>query len=157
MTATYSDSSTKAVTDYTIGSYANDEAETVTVTISYTEGEVTKTADLSVTFAAAAAGKTIYFSNNKNWTSVYAYVWNSADTDHPEATWPGNACTLVGTNELGESVFSYTVADDYNYVIFSNGSGTQTEDILVDDDSSGYYCNTWDGSKWTVGTYTYGA
>ena len=53
VTATYSDGTTKAVTDYTIEGGEEMAAGEKTVTISYTDGEVTKTVTLTVTVKAA--------------------------------------------------------------------------------------------------------
>ena len=49
VTATYSDGSTKVVTDYTITNGDNLQAGQTSVTISYTEGEITKTAEQAIT------------------------------------------------------------------------------------------------------------
>ena len=49
VTATYSDGSTKVVTDYTITNGDNLQAGQTSVTISYTEGGITKTAEQAIT------------------------------------------------------------------------------------------------------------
>ena len=70
VTATYSDSSTKAVTSYT---FAPTEALTTgdtSITISYTEGGVTKTATQAITVNAVLSEFTITFDGNGGTPSV---------------------------------------------------------------------------------------
>ncbi len=59
VTATYSDGSTKTVSGWTVSGFSSESVNLgteQTLTISYTEGELTKTADLSGTFYVAASG-----------------------------------------------------------------------------------------------------
>lgn len=57
VTATYSDGSSKAVTGFSVAAFSEVNLGTEqTLTISYTEGSVTKTADVSGTFYVAATG-----------------------------------------------------------------------------------------------------
>ena len=53
----------------------------------------------------------------------------------------GVAMTLVEEdNGYGQQVYSYTVSSEYNYIIFSNGNGTQCEDINLNNVSdNGFY------------------
>jgi hypothetical protein len=53
VTATYNNGGTKAVTDYTTRGFNSTAAGTQTVTVSYTEGGITKTATFTVTINAA--------------------------------------------------------------------------------------------------------
>ena len=101
---------------------------------------------------------TLYFSNNKGWSNVNAYVWNTT-TGAKNAEWPGLSATLVGKNSLGEDVYSVSVnTGTYDMVIF-NGSGGQTADISIADavtGGSGIYClNTTSGSGFEVAFYEY--
>jgi predicted CoA-binding protein len=59
VTATYSDGSTAAVTDFSVGGFDSSGAGEKTVTVSYTEGDITKTASFSVTVNAAQQAKTL--------------------------------------------------------------------------------------------------
>ena len=52
--ATYNDGSSKEVTDYTVTDGTSLAARKTSVTISYTEGEITKTTTQSITVAAKA-------------------------------------------------------------------------------------------------------
>lgn len=73
---------------------------------------------------------TLYFTNNKRWTSVNAYVWND-ETQTEEATWPGTTLTKQLTNDYNEDIYSVTIDyTAYDHVIFNDGS-EQTVDINV--------------------------
>ena len=65
----------------------------------------------------SAAGHTIYFMNNSNWSKVNCYMWNQDQGNASNAAWPGAAMT-----DEGEGVWSYEITGDYNMVIFNNGS-----------------------------------
>ncbi len=96
----------------------------------------------------------IYFSNNKNWSSVYAYVWGS---DGKPADWPGAKMTKVSTNSMGEDIYHIKVdLSKYQNIIFTNNSGAQTEDIVIaEKDNTGYYISGGSSNKYTCETYTY--
>lgn len=88
---------------------------------------------------ARAAESTIYFRNTENWSQVYAYAWNG-DGDLLGA-WPGSPMTLVE----GE-VYRITVPFGTPNIIFTNGSGIQTNDLTVPTDGSNCYdrsTQTW--------------
>ncbi len=88
--------------------------------------------------------KTFYFTNANSYKmsgTIYAHVWNSEDTDHPLAAWPGTAMTYVYTNDYGEDVYSITINTAlYNYIIFNNNS-KQTVDIALSSFGSNNACN----------------
>ena len=65
----------------------------------------------------SAAGHTIYFMNNSNWSKVNCYMWNQDQGNANNAAWPGAAMT-----DEGDGVWSYDIKGDYNMVIFNNGS-----------------------------------
>lgn len=71
----------------------------------------------------SAAGHTIYFMNNSNWSKVNCYMWNAGQGNANNAAWPGVAMT-----DEGDGVWSYEIQGDYNMVIFNNGS-SQTGDL----------------------------
>ncbi len=92
----------------------------------------------------------VYFSNNRNWSDVYAYVWSGGNQP---AAWPGTKMTKVGTNSMGEDIYSITVDySKYNNIIFNNGSGQQSKDTSITvKDNTGYYLKDDN----TCGTYDY--
>ena len=63
--------------------------------------------------------ETIYFVNNKKWTKVQAYAWNSTANN----TWPGVALTATGEKVADYDVYSYTAPQGYVNVIFNNKTG----------------------------------
>ncbi len=71
--------------------------------------------------------ETVYFVNAANWTTVNVYAW----TTDPIVAWPGAAATLEAEQIAGYDVYSYTLeAGAAANVIFNNGSGAQTADLV---------------------------
>lgn len=100
---------------------------------------------------------TIYFSNNKNWKTVNAYIYDN-ETGDPMAAWPGVAMTNPTVNDYGESVYSMQVdTSKYDRIIFNNGS-KQTTDTPLTVANSGYFIMTNDTAslKHIAGMYPYG-
>ena len=100
---------------------------------------------------------TVYFSDNKYWGTVNAYVYNYA-TNAAMTDWPGAKMTYVKTNNEGEKVFSVTVdVSKYDRIIFNNGAD-QTTDTPVTKASSGYFINSGKDytGKYLAGVYPYG-
>ena len=102
----------------------------------------------------------VYFSNNKNWNTVNAYIYNNATGDHL-SDWPGTAMQLSGVNNYGEQIYTLTAdVSKYDRIIFNNGTN-QTTDTPLTKASSGYYIaetlKTSDHkTKYIVGVYPYG-
>ncbi len=93
--------------------------------------------------------KTVYFTNNKGWSTVNIFFWGGSMS----TGWPGEAMSFVGKNENGEDVYCYSISKDTPNIIFNNGS-EQTVDITTGVvDNAGFYLNSNNG-KWTVGTWT---
>ena len=69
-----------------------------------------------------------------SWSSTYVYAWNSDLSLNKElASWPGKAMTKNG------NTFTFTLnPGDYDSIIFSNGSGVQTVDLLSSSFIDGY-------------------
>ncbi|MDO5123053.1 MAG: starch-binding protein [Eubacteriales bacterium] len=99
--------------------------------------------------------KTVYFTNNKGWSTVNAHYW----IEGGEGTeWPGEQMSYVGLNEHNEQVYSITVDKSFPNIIFNNGAGQQTVNITSGvEDGVGFYLESNVSGKWTVGTYTYTA
>ena len=78
--------------------------------------------------ANAASGDTIYVKVNNGWScaNFYCYMWNgSGGEGYQNAAWPGTKMTLVDSTN---NIFSYTLPQAYENIIFTNGSGDQTKD-----------------------------
>lgn len=99
----------------------------------------------------------IYFSNAAKWSNVHYYAWNKVSGTY-HTSWPGSKMTYVKTNEYGEDIYKVTLnLAKYDYIIFSNGSGSQTVDISLANltNNTGYYTTTQAGGKYNVGKYQY--
>ena len=102
----------------------------------------------------------IYFTNNKNWSKVNAYLFNSKSGAQLKA-WPGTQMTDCTTNNLGEKVYSMTVdVTKYDRVIFNNGT-EQSTNVPVTKASSGYFIDPINkgkaySGKYIAGVYPYG-
>ncbi len=96
---------------------------------------------------------TLYFTNNYNWSTVKAYVWGSGGK---LSEWPGTEMTYVKTNGQNQKIYSVTFnSDDYQNIIFTDGS-KQTVDITLSGEGGiGYYISGESGGKYTCSTYTF--
>ncbi len=75
---------------------------------------------------------TVYFTNNSNWSAVYAYAWDGANKNQE---WPGEQMQLVENN-------MYSIefpANTYTGIVFSNGSGDQTGDLTLTSEAAQYF------------------
>lgn len=100
--------------------------------------------------------ETVYFTNNLGWEHAYAYAFNASE--EAIVSWPGESMTYVATNSYGQDVYSYELdIAEYSTIIFNNGEGVQTVDVSLTDftEYRGYYCDTLEDTKYTVGTYKY--
>ena len=100
--------------------------------------------------------QTYYFTNNKKWSSVYAYAWTGSSKN---AEWPGVKLSKVGTNSSNEDIYavSFNKAGEFANVIFNSGSGgTQTVDIsLCEYEKNAFYISGTESGKCTVGNWSY--
>ncbi len=100
----------------------------------------------------------VYFTNNKNWSKVYFFLYNT-ETGDGVKEWPGVQITKYTTNTNGEKVYSSTVdVSKYDRIIFNDGANNQTVNVPVNRASSGFYI--YENSSHTakeklVGTYAY--
>ena len=100
------------------------------------------------------AKKTVYFTNNKNWSKVNIFFWGGSDS----TSWPGTAMEYVGKNQNNEDVYKFELDPSTPNIIFNNGA-QQTVDITTDvEDGKGFYIlDEKDGEgKYKVGVYNYG-
>ena len=113
--------------------YALDNVASATFSVSNTNADVTngqaRITAITVVYEAAVVEpttETVYFVNNKGWENVNVYAWDPAN-----AGWPGVAATKEAEQIGGYDVYSYTAeAGAYANVIFNNGSGDQTADLV---------------------------
>lgn len=97
---------------------------------------------------------TLFFENNKNWSTVYAYVWG---TSGQPADWPGTVMTKLDRGASNENIYYIKVDYQlYQNIIFSNGSGAQTVDIpIVAKDGMGYSITGGSNNALTYDTFPY--
>lgn len=96
---------------------------------------------------------TVYFSNNQNWSTVKAYVWGSAGS---MSAWSGNTMTYVKTDSQNQKIYSISFSfDDYQNIIFNNGSEQTIDITLTGDTGIVYYLDSKSSGKWTVKTYKF--
>ena len=77
----------------------------------------------------------IYFVNNKKWSNVYIYAWEgTGGNGHQLSSWPGVKMTKTGKKLNGYDLYVFEDTNFYKNwenVIFTNGSGSQTKDITI--------------------------
>ncbi len=77
----------------------------------------------------------VYYRNTNNWSQVKAYYWS--DANKSMLTWPGLDMESIGNGE-----YRIAVPADAQYIIFTNGSGTQTGDLTIPGDNY-IYNGSW--------------
>ena len=109
---------------------------------------------------ATSSTNTVIFSNNKGWSKVNIYAWNSV-TGTQNANWPGIAMTKIGTNGYNEDQYTAALDKNFDRIIFNNGSeGEKNQTVNIDYNGSvtGYYLtqqvNNDSNAKWEVGSWT---
>ena len=112
---------------YNNGSWETVEEETTTQEETTTEQETT---------TQASDDYNIYYKNTGNWSNVYAYYWSDANTGM--TTWPGKQMT-----KLSDGTYGIKVPTDAKYIIFNNGSNTQTKDITISGFEKVYNNGSW--------------
>ena len=141
--------------EFNVGWIGKPESEVEKILLDREEKLVTLVEAIGGEVAGEELGEIhIYFSNNKKWSTVYAYVWGS---DGKPADWPGTKMTKTDTNSMGEDIYKITVdLSKYQNIIFTNGSGEQTEDIvIVEKNNTGYYISGGSSNKYTCETYDF--
>lgn len=75
--------------------------------------------------AFAATGDMIYAKANNGWSELYCYMWGDGLGENK--AWPG-----VKMDHVEDNIYSYLVTNEYDKIIFNNGSGgsgNQTSDL----------------------------
>lgn len=83
---------------------------------------------------------TVYVGDSAYWNNVYVYCWTQGSSDQ-NAAWPGVEMEWDGERML----YYYEIPTYYVNIIFSDGNGTQTADMIVPGDGALYdnVTNTW--------------
>lgn len=96
---------------------------------------------------------TVTFTNSKWWSgTISCYAWDDAGV-YIKA-WPGEAMTSIGTNDYGQTMYTYEVPSNITNLIFTNGS-SQTVDIPYAGGDIRYYATdeTDSSGKYKVATW----
>ena len=117
------------------------EGESKTVTWSATNAEnVTKTGSATFTkkkevVIPTPTGIYAYFLAPSDWSQVDCWAWNDSE-NFTGGNWPGVACTKTGVKKNGLDVWMWKYDGDLTtaptMIIFSNGSGQQTKDLVFE-------------------------
>ncbi len=95
--------------------------------------------DESITVVVPASETfTVFYNNPQDWVAVNAYAFES-DNGVFYQPWPGEAMNIP---DEGSVWYSYDIPVNFNRVIFNNGEGEQTDDLVRNTD--GWY----DGTQW---------
>ncbi len=95
--------------------------------------------DESITVVVPASETfTVFYNNPQDWVAVNAYAFES-DNGVIYQPWPGEAMNIP---DEGSVWYSYDIPVNFNRVIFNNGEGEQTDDLVRNTD--GWY----DGTQW---------
>ena len=132
-------------------------SENNSYTIYFSEDNIWIHNDVKRHVYVASMKVNLYFSDNLNWGSVYAYMWDS-NTNVWVNIWPGTLMTYVRTNSHNQKIYMITVdLSKCDHIIFSNGSNSQTVDISLSGvaNNTGYYTSSQSNGKYLVDTYTY--
>ena len=130
-----------------------DGKETGTIERTYVvkEKESEKPVDIP-SFCTVAAGETCaFFEAPATWTNtIKCWAWIDNGSNFTGGTWPGTACTLLGTANNGNKVWKWTYSGTLTTrpqkIIFNNDGSPQTDDLIFE--NGGYYNK--DGLKGVV-------
>ena len=97
----------------------------------------------------------IYFTNNYGWKEVYAYCWNS-ETGNTNGSWPGAKMTWVAKNGDNQDIYTYTVPEGMDMLIFAEYEDEQTKNLNLNDyDQNAFYISGGDKGTLDVGQWSY--
>ena len=105
-------------------------------------------------FCTMGEGETCaFFEAPASWTqTIKCWAWIDNGSNFTGGTWPGTACTLLGTASNGNKVWKWSYQGPLTTrpqkIIFSNNGSPQTADLLFE--NGGYYMQ--DGLKGNVQT-----
>ena len=86
----------------------------------------------------------VYFVNMEGWANIHVHAW---DDEESGTTWPGEMATLADFTYQGYDVYYFTATPGkYEYCIFNDGGGTQTEDLTWTGGQA-YFNNEWHAIK----------
>ena len=85
---------------------------------------------------------TVRFENNRNWSKVYFYLYNSKTLEQ-ESAWPGKQITTYEMASTGKKMYFEDIdTTKYDRIIFNDGNGQQTINIFLNKLSSCFRIST---------------
>jgi glycosidase len=113
-----------------------------TITVSWSASNDTTTKTGTVTFTRKKQGETptsgyVYLKNTAGWSTPYVWAWSSTGNCTASGTWPGDKMTQEGDLWIWNVPAGKDMPEN---IIFSNGSGTQTGDLVYVDGAT-YDCS----------------
>ena len=78
----------------------------------------------------------VYYKNTNNWSTVKAYYWSDSNTSM--TSWPG-----VAMESIGDSIYRIELPSNAQYIIFNDGNGNQTNDIVLQGFNKIYNNGNW--------------
>lgn len=90
----------------------------------------------------------VYFTNDKNWENVFVHRWGGTGET---IDWPGVNASRVGVNKYNQEIYAIDVTG-YEKIIFNNGNGWQTVDIVLAD-LGNYNSVYFESDNYHVGYY----
>jgi hypothetical protein len=154
VSATYSDSSSAAVTNYTASPANNatlSTTGTITVTVSYTEGAVTKTADFSVTVTPTLTGITAEYTGTTHHVYTFTLLDSLKDhltvkaqySDSTSATLEAADYTLSGTLTADSSTITVTYqGKEATFTVTVTPATLDSIAVAFDQDDATIYTST---------------
>ena len=98
---------------------------------------------------------TLYIRNDKSWTKLNYYMWNTSNTSNPNKTWPGITVDMTKKTKIENNTYVYVELGPhtYNRIIINNGS-SQTSDLTIPDANDDIYVSNngyiWKGAGQTL-------
>ena len=103
---------------------------------------------------SAASTVKVAFTNNKGWSQVNLYAWDS-NGDNLMGDWPGTKLTNSAQNDYGETIFYAEIPSNATGIVFNENGGQQTTDITFNGQSTGWYLTDQSNGQWNVATWNY--
>lgn len=145
-------SSAPAVATVSKGVVTLVSAGTTEITVTYTDGGVTKKGAVqTVTVTEATASLVVYMDAGYGEVSGGGYLYGWKGNNYPFGKWPGTKMTL--TDDEKAYYFIIEDAGTVESIIITNNSGKQTDDLTLPG-TDGHWLCYHTGSKWDWKEYT---
>lgn len=128
---------TEPLVSTTFASAETEVTSVATTAIPTTVQPTTTNVPTTVTEPVYVVSNVVTFTNSFGWQgTISCYYWS--DSDQTMTAWPGTPMQNAGTNDFGETLYTFEVPENATYIIFTNGS-SQTVDIPYPGGELKYY------------------